>query len=436
MGRYRRYAEELEALARRALAGKDLGLGRAKLADHLNGGAAAALDEAVSLRARRRLGAFFTGHSLRAELLAPSRRDGGPVCVWDPACGAGDLLLAASDHLRVTRDLEQTLQAWSTRLAGSDIEPDFVRVARARLILAAVARGSLASRQLPSSLALYFPRLTVRDLLRSEASIVTASDVLLNPPFGTMGAPGSCKWAEGLVSRAAVFLDRCVCCSTAGTRIAAILPDVLRTGSRYRVWREWIASRARVEKVAVYGRFTRSADVDVFILRLVVRDSSRPLSRQKLSAWARVGSESDQRLAEKFEVSVGSVVPHRDPEVGPLRSYLHARTTPPNAEIRRVQERRKYSGRVFSPPFLVLRRTSSPSDKRRVTASLVLGHRSVAVENHLIVLTPRRGGAEVCRRALGVLNLAATARFLNRRIRCRHLTVDAVGGIPWPKKIK
>lgn len=51
---------------------------------------------------------------------------------------------------------------------------------------------------------------------------------------------------------------------------------------------------------------------------------------------------------------------------------------------------RQLAGTVFAPPFVAVRRTSGPRDRSR-----------------------------------------ATDAWLNRRIRCRHLTTSAVAGIPW-----
>jgi hypothetical protein len=436
LGKFGAYADHLEALAAKALSGAKLSMQREELVKHLNGGAASALERAVPLATRRRLGAFFTGHSLRAELLGPTSRRASDLAIWDPACGAGDLLIAASDHLPVAKALEVTLRSWSSLLIGTDLQADFVRAARARLVLAAHVRGSRPTRR-AASLNSYFPHLVVGNALTSEPPSVAVSDILLNPPFGKMRAPSDCEWASGSVARAAVFLEHCVSSARANTRVAAILPDVLRTGSRYRAWREWIEARAKVVGLRAYGRFTRRADVDVFLLTLVVRSRSRAVSTHEVARWVRASrGNTTSRIADHFEFRVGSVVPHRDAECGPRRRFLHARLASRFGEIRRIRETRQYGGRVFAPPFVVIHRTSSPSDGKRAIASIVLGKRLVAVENHLIVVMPRKGGLAMCRSLLEVLQLRSTTRFLNKRIRCRHLTVDAVGGIPWPMATK
>jgi hypothetical protein len=88
-------------------------------------------------------------------------------------------------------------------------------------------------------------------------------------------------------------------------------------------------------------------------------------------------------------------------------------------------------GTIFAPPFVAVRRTSSPSDRKRAVGSIILGNRPVAVENHLLVLTPNDGRLESCAELLVLLACDATSDYLNLAIRCRHLTTRSVMGIPW-----
>jgi len=57
--------------------------------------------------------------------------------------------------------------------------------------------------------------------------------------------------------------------------------------------------------------------------------------------------------------------------------------------------------------------------------------RPVAVDNHLIVVSPHDGSRATCDSLLPVLRHPDTSEWLNDRIRCRHLTTGSVGGIPW-----
>jgi hypothetical protein len=83
------------------------------------------------------------------------------------------------------------------------------------------------------------------------------------------------------------------------------------------------------------------------------------------------------------------------------------------------------------PPFVAIRRTSSPSDTFRAAGTLVIGKQMIAAENHLIIARPKSGSIDDCRKLLRMLRNPDTNNFLNQRIRCRHLTVSAVREIPW-----
>ena len=133
-------------------------------------------------------------------------------------------------------------------------------------------------------------------------------------------------------------------------------------------------------------------------------------------------------------VAVGTVVPHRDPESQPLRHYLHAKTIPLGGDFQATDaEMRGFQQRTFSPPFVVVRRTSRPGDRSRGTGTLVHGAEDVLVENHLIVLKPKDGFTASCERLVDLLNSNEARTWLDDRIRCRHLTVGAIKEMPWFK---
>ena len=98
--------------------------------------------------------------------------------------------------------------------------------------------------------------------------------------------------------------------------------------------------------------------------------------------------------------------------------------------IREFDEYRSFTGRVLKPPFVVIRRTSSPSDKYRASGTIVLGKKPVAVENHMIVIKPKSSTLKDCKKLLKTLKLSETNNFLNDRMRCRHLTVGVIKKIP------
>jgi hypothetical protein len=64
-------------------------------------------------------------------------------------------------------------------------------------------------------------------------------------------------------------------------------------------------------------------------------------------------------------------------------------------------------------------------------ACIITGKTAVAVENHLLVLTPVGGSLAACRDVLARLKDDRTDRWLDERIRCRHLTVGAIQELPW-----
>lgn len=424
------YVESLESLVCRAAALESLSPeDKAQIAATLNGQPSQRLRDIVELDVRRRAGAFFTGQSIAERAIEPHYPTlSAESLVYDPACGAADLLLAYARRLPVARDLAATLRSWGQQLHGCDLYPEFIRAAKARLILLALSRGVSAHCSYVPLLDRTFPNLKVADGLTGAASW-PASHIILNPPYLTVPAPADCAWGTGAVSQAAVFLDRCLASAAAGTRVVAILPDVLRSGSRYARWRATVEARGLIESVDIIGAFDPWADVDVFVLRLIVAERSEA----PVATWcSQPLAGPEEHLGDHFDVHVGPVVPHRHPETGRLHPYLQARLLPAwqTCSVSSAP-RRRFGGRTFAPPFVVVRRTSAPSDQSRALGTLIVGRQKVAIENHLLVLVPGDGKEATCRRLLSVLQDERTRRWLDQRIRCRHLTVAALLEIPW-----
>lgn len=235
----------------------------------MDGQVNAIIRRAIPYPKRKALGAFFTGSALAQQLVGSqiACRETIPS-VMDPACGTGDLLLAYARHLPIKRSLVETLKIWNRVLIGTDIVPQFLRAAKIRLLLLALARGAAQrGEHLPDAENL-FPLIRENDGLSALTSGLSASLYVLNPPFGYMQAPIDCDWSSGRVSVAAAFLAKCLEMAPIGSTVFAILPDVLRSGSRYAKWRSHIETLASVDAIDVHGAFDVYADVDVFILRL------------------------------------------------------------------------------------------------------------------------------------------------------------------------
>jgi len=424
--------EELESLAKRALLAPCSADSQSSVIASLNGKAAAVLRASVPLQTRRRYGAFFTDGKLSARAVAPLAKTlaSGARCL-DPACGAGDLLLTCAQHLPLGRDLGSTLRLWSDLLSGLDIHSEFIRAARARLILLASTRRPWWK---PSSVRpdQVFKRVRVGDALQAT-SVYRQSDVIVvNPPFYPTAAPTGCSWSSGLVSMAAVFAEHCAMNARLGTNMLAILPDVLRAGTRYRKWQRAMSARVHVGQMRTYGRFDEWTDINVFSVILRVGTTSG----ERGTEWQIVPnmSQSDGTVGDRFAARVGQVVDYRDPRRGPACPYFDTNSLPRWGVVRNAPKLRRFSGKLLRPPFVAVRRTSRPDDPHRAVATIVTGSSPAAVENHLLVLTPLDHSVRSCVALARRLRTSDTDAWLNRRIRCRHLTVSAVREIPWPKQ--
>jgi hypothetical protein len=386
--------------------------------------------ELVSPFGLKRTGAFFSSSDIseRAAARIPIGVTKPAVLITDPTCGAGDLLIAAAKKLPVKRSLTATLHLWGQHLAGFDLHAEFVRAAHLRLAILAMSRG--AEFDLPKGLPLrqLFPHIRRGDGLRQLAALATVTHVLINSPFGPVTAPKKCAWAKGKVTKAAVFFEQCVDILPPNTHVSGILPDVLRAGSRYQRWRETIEKRALVLGITPVGNF-ETADVDVFLLELKTRGEKSVEGRQ--GRWW-TDTKAKDNVGERFDVHVGAVVPHRlKKDEGPIYPFLHAKHLPFWGVFKPGDEEVSFAGKAVRPPFVAVRRTSSPSDRYRALGTIICGSKAVAVENHLLVCIPKSGGRVACERLLEVLQRQATNAFMNSRIRCRHLTVGVVKEIPW-----
>ena len=293
----------------------------------LDGRATIALHQTVPITVKKEQGIFFTNHALAGKISSNlSNLLTKGIKVADPACGAGNLLLACANYLPIGNSLKETIDIWSGLVFGGDLFEEFVLATKLRLMLLAMIRsrdvGNIRNIVLKMEA---FPGLRVKDIFSSDDIAERVDCVVVNPPFGHTDAPGDCKWATGMTQKAGLFFERIMRSASQDQQIIAILPDVLRSGTRYNKWRKMVASLASSVTVEITGRFDDETDVDVFVLSAMAGKDCNSVD------WLRFDRSTEKptkSTSDFFEVHVGSVVPHRDKEKGPSYPYIHARTMP------------------------------------------------------------------------------------------------------------
>jgi hypothetical protein len=355
------------------------------------------LQHLVSRSERRQKGTFFTSSETAVSLwknAIDTIRDGSVIV--DPACGAGDLLAPAAARIIESHVSNVVLRA-------CDIEEDLTRIATARLRNAVdPLRGRVEG--------------VAVDFLHDDKSVKDATHVVLNPPYVPIMVNE--PWASGRVNAAALFTIRALEAMRSGSRLLAILPDVLRSGSRYSAWRRRVEDLSAINLIETHGLFDKQTDVHVFVLDVTVG-----LAQEDAANWSQAPSTST--LMDFADVRVGPVVPHRDPEFETLYRYVTARSLSSGEVLHRG-----FAGRKERGPFVLVNRTSRPGESPRVRARLWADTDEVAVENHLLIVVPKDRVS--CSEVIEVLSSGESADFLDNRIRCRHLTVKALREIPWP----
>ena len=170
----------------------------------LDGQPSAELRRQVPIDVLRGNGAFFTGSAMaKLAITAAGLHYTAEVKVLDPACGAGDLLVAMVSHLPCSSDLSSTLRDWGQQVLALDLQPDFVRATKLRLALAAIRRQSQRLARNCPSLDELFPGIGLGSSLVEEDVYKQATHILINPPFTPVDAPDDLrmgKW-EGKLRR-------------------------------------------------------------------------------------------------------------------------------------------------------------------------------------------------------------------------------------------
>lgn len=424
------YVNHLQQLALSGLNGVINNAFQTSVLAALDGQPSRELRRLVSASNLRSNGIYFTGSDLSDKIThLVSRTFSEKSIIYDPACGAGDLLIASASKLPTRGTLSDTLRQWTRQISGRDLFVEFTNAARIRLLLKAMTMSELEGSSCVIDWEQLFPLVQQGCGIQDEEAIRRATHIIANPPYCAIEAPEDCKWGSGLVNSAAVHVENYLKYAEAGTLVAAILPDVLRSGARYEKWRQLIGRYSRVLNIELCGLFDNLTDIHVFILLI----EKLHAETTKLPLWPnqhRNLTSSATLVGDLYDVSVGPVVDYRDPENGKKLPFVATRATPPWKILRDTASRRRYSGRAITPPFVVVRRTSRVDDAHRAVGTIIALKEPVAVENHLLILQPKNKTLAACRRLLSNLQDPRTDDWLNHRIRCRHLTVGALRSLP------
>ena len=382
------------------------------------------LRELLTIEEMREAGSFFTGQELASKAVSAFS---APITfssvVLDPTCGAGNLLIEVSRKLGVETTLSATLQAWGNVLWGFDIHVHFIEATKLRLIIEALNQGVEQDCDLENAFEL-LPNIKVQDaLVIEQKELETVTHVIMNPPFTISPSPKENYWKEGKVNAAGVIFDIYLRVLPKGCSISAILPEVLRSGSRYKGFRNFVSTSMKAT-AEVWGRFNKKTDVDVFLISGFLESNTEEIQ------WYTTKSVTFS-ISDFFDVRIGPLVAYRDPEEGIEYPYFYPKNCPQWEVIKSAIDTRRFSGKVLQPPFVVIKRTSSPSDRNRASAALINLREAVAIENHMIVVKPKDGKVNTCKKLMRVLQNQQTNDFLNERIRLRHLTVGVVKDIPF-----
>lgn len=276
----------------------------------------------LSIEDMREAGTFFTGDELALTAVEGLQN---PITkksiILDPTCGAGNLLIASSRQLTTTRKLSTTLKSWGKSLYGYDLFPVFIELTKLRIIFEAVSRGAKADCSLDTAFEL-LSNITIKDAMSAESSDVNnVTHIISNPPFSLWPSPKRDFWKAGKVNAAAVIFEHYLKILPEGCAISAILPEVLRSGSRYNDWRGFCQAYSTAQ-VNIVGKFNTKTDVDVFTFQGIKKNNLSSID------WMTLDAELGTTISEHFDISVGRLVAYRDPLEGPDYPYIHPRNVP------------------------------------------------------------------------------------------------------------
>ena len=152
--------------------------------------------------------------------------------------------------------MAETLEAWGRQLFGLDLYPEFIRAARARLVLAAALRGRWDATLGLTDIESWFPGIRVGNGLAIPEDLGGVTHVVL---IRHLTLSRHRKGLSGPVGKFRQQPYLSITCWPRGgneTNIAAILPDVLRSGTRYANWRVHVSRQAILRSVSIWDCLT------------------------------------------------------------------------------------------------------------------------------------------------------------------------------------
>ncbi len=433
MKNYQNFTQELDDFSKKIEFGNSVGEeDKDLLYEYLNGRASRELEKRINPQTIAKHGIYFTPPELAQIAIKPLLKNLNfpKIKIFDPTCGVADLLLQFCNKLPFSNDLTKTLDSWGEFLIGFDLYQELIDVAKRRLVLKAISLGAKLTKNEKLDFNNLFPGLIKQDIRFWKGKISPNTIVVMNPPFNQNTVSKNITWSTGKTSYAAYFLDIVLKKSVPNTIIAAILPDVLRSGTRYHNWRDEIQNAMSINNIDIFGLFSLSTDVDVFILRGIA------LKKQKRSTVCFYKRNNGLKTVGQIcRVNIGQVVPFRLTGKGNWMPYLTAKDFKTSAVINNINKKIRFVGCGIKPPFVAIKRTSNPKDNLRIIPCIVKGNKNIAVENHIIIIKPFDGTVRTCKEIVNNLLNEQTKVWINNRIRCRHLTALSIKELPmWESK--
>lgn len=267
----------------------------------------------ITPRLRKKLGVFYTPPEFATRILDHLPIEEIPPearCVVDPACGSGNLLLAAQERLEVLApgswSATETHEWLKTHLVGSDIDPIATEIARLSMLLSALPLGNTW-------------RIDTRDFLVEPPAIDPPPTLLVtNPPWHNPKG----RRAE----TASKFLGRSIDLLADGGFLACILPVSWLSGEQHQASRNELTDRCDLFEVWRLPRDMFAPEARMGCAVVFARKGMRSEGRSLAYRWVNAGTSHRSAFVEHGDAVFGSVVgTPKDGQAltwGPLDSFL------------------------------------------------------------------------------------------------------------------